>query len=164
MAAAHRGLGETNLERQALSKAAVLDADVVDGFLRLMELASATGDWSEVAANGERYLAVNPLVPAPYRFLGLAHEELGHAPKAIQAYNTLLKLDAPDPAGVHFRLAKLLHAQGDSSAKRHVLQTLEEAPRFLDAHRLLLAITEQGRAETNRPPDAPSAIPPNPKP
>lgn len=164
LAAAHRGLSETNLERQALSKAAVLDADAIDAFLRLMELASASGGWSEVAANAERYLAVNPLVPAPYRFLGLAHEELKHTPKAIQAYNTLLKLDAPDPAGIHFRLAKLQHAAGDSSAKRHVLQTLEEAPRFLEAHRLLLAITQESRADTNRLPEAPAAAPTNPNP
>jgi hypothetical protein len=52
----------------------------------------------------------------------------------------MLLLDPPDPAEVHFRLARLLRKAGDPAAKRHVLQALEEAPRFRDAHRLLLEI------------------------
>jgi uncharacterized protein HemY len=52
----------------------------------------------------------------------------------------MLLLDPPDPAGVHFSLARLLHKQRDDAAKRHVLQALEEAPRFREAHRLLLEI------------------------
>lgn len=164
LAAAHRGLNETNLEHQALSRVAALDAEAAEAFLRLMELASASGDWSEVAANAERYLAVNPLVPAPYRFLGRAQEELRHGEKAIQAYQTLLKLDPPDPADVHFRLAKLLHAAGDRSAKRHVLQALEEAPRFLEAHKFLLAITREKQPEAGKAPETAPPVPPKPNP
>jgi len=41
---------------------------------------------------------------------------------------------------VHFRLARLLRQRSDPAAKRHALQALEEAPRFRDAHRLLLEI------------------------
>ncbi|MBI2949660.1 MAG: tetratricopeptide repeat protein [Verrucomicrobia bacterium] len=157
LASAHRGLNETDLERQALSRVAALDADAIDAFLRLMELASATGDWSEVAANAERFLAVNPLVPGPYRYLGRAHEELGRPQKAIEAYQILLKLDPPDPADVHFRLAKMLHTAGDHSAKRHLLKALEEAPRFLEAHKFLLAITQEKPAASPPPADAPPA-------
>jgi len=160
LAAAHRGLNETNLERQALSRAAALDADAIDAFLRLMELASGTRDWPEVAANAERFLAVNPLVPAPYRFLGRALEEMGRPQRAIEAYRILLKLDPPDPADVHFRLAKMLQAAGDRSAKRHVLKALEEAPRFLEAHKFLLAITQEKSPATSPPPaEAPPAKP-----
>jgi hypothetical protein len=50
-------------------------------------------------------------------------------------------LDPPDPAEAHYRLARLLHQAGDPAAKRHVLQALEEAPRFREAHRLLLEIS-----------------------
>jgi tetratricopeptide (TPR) repeat protein len=162
LASAHRGLTETNLERQALSRVAALDADAIDAFLRLMELASATSDWPEVASNAERFLAVNPLVPAPYRFLGRAHEELGRPEKAIRAYQILLKLDPPDPADVHFRLAKMLHAAGDGSARRHALKALEEAPRFLEAHKFLLAITQEKTAEPSTPPREAAPAKPNP--
>ena len=48
-------------------------------------------------------------------------------------------LDDTDPAEVHYRLAKLLSQAGKKDeARREVLKSLEEAPRFLDSHRLLL--------------------------
>jgi hypothetical protein len=51
-------------------------------------------------------------------------------------------LDPPDPAAAHYQLARLLHARGgsESEAKRQVLESLEDAPRFRDAQRLLLEI------------------------
>jgi tetratricopeptide (TPR) repeat protein len=163
IAAAHRGLNETDLERTALEKLAQLDADASDAFLRLMELGAAKTEWNAVAANGERLLAVNPLIAQPYRFLGRAHEELGEPPQAIQAYQTLLKLDPGDLADVHFRLAKLLHQAGDGAAKRHALQALEEAPRFREAHRLLLSIVEKGQASAPKPAERPTENQPAPK-
>jgi hypothetical protein len=60
----------------------------------------------------------------------------------------LLRLDPPDPAGAHFQLAKLLRAQRDAGAKRHLLMALEEAPRFREGHRLLL---EMAAETTNSP-------------
>jgi tetratricopeptide (TPR) repeat protein len=141
LADVHRNLGETNLEREVLSKLAALDADASDTFLRLMELDSATKDWSLVATNAERYLAVNPLVPQPHRYLAQACEALDQSQRAIESYQTLLLLEPPDPAEAHYRLARLLHQAGDAAAKRHVLQALEEAPRFREAHRLLLEIS-----------------------
>jgi len=44
---------------------------------------------------------------------------------------------------VHFRLAKLLHSEGDPRARRHVLQALEEAPRYREALRLLMEINKK---------------------
>ncbi|HSH94959.1 MAG TPA: hypothetical protein VK968_12490, partial [Roseimicrobium sp.] len=61
-------------------------------------------------------------------------------PEAIDSYTTLLKLDPPDIADAHFRLARLLAKQDPKSAKRHVLQALEEAPRFQAALALLLEL------------------------
>ena len=85
LAEVHRNLGETNLERKVLSKLAALDADASDAFLRLMELYSATQDWSLVATNAERYLAVNPLVPQPHRYLAQACEALDQSQRAIES-------------------------------------------------------------------------------
>ena len=145
-AAVHRGLGETNLEHAVLSQLAALDADATDTYLRLMELESGAGDWMPVARNADRFLAVNPLLPQPYRYLARAQEALGQTQPAIRSLQTMLLLDPPDPADVHFRLAKLLHQSGDPGAKRHLLQTLEEAPRFREAHRLLLELNRGGNA------------------
>ena len=158
LADAHRGLGETNEERAVLTKFASLEADALEAYSRLMDLNATTKDWAAVALNAERYLAVNPLVSQPYRHLAQASEELGQRDTAIRACRTLLLLDPPDPAGAHFQLARLLHQAGDASAKRQVLQALEEAPRFRAAHKLLLEMTRPAV-----PPPAPAAAPPTPQ-
>jgi tetratricopeptide (TPR) repeat protein len=151
LAAVHRGLNETQEERAALEKWAALDSDVPDAYLRLMKLAEAAEDWSAVSLNAERFLAVNPLLPQPYRFLARASEETGDGSRAILACQKLLLLDPPDPAEVHFRLARRLRTQDATSARRHVLQALEEAPRFRDAHRLLLELVQARPPSTNSP-------------
>ena len=90
-----------------------------------------------------------------HRTIAKAAEETGRTDVAIGAYRTLVAMKPNDPAIVHFRLARLLAAKGDSAAKRQVLMALEEAPRYRDAHRLLLEITrsevESKSAETDNP-------------
>ena len=125
LAAAHRGLNETNDERVVLMTLAGLEADDIDTYARMMELSAEAKDWGAVATNATRYLAVNPLVALPYRYLADAAEKLNQPESAIAASQTLLQLDPPDPAGTHFLLARLLHKKGDASAKRHLLQALE---------------------------------------
>jgi tetratricopeptide (TPR) repeat protein len=142
LAATHRSLGETNEERKVLQLFAERDPTASGAFLRLMELARESQDWKAVALNARRYLAVNPLVPAPYRFLADAADNIDDAPSGIEACRALLELDPPDPAQVNYRLARLLYSKRDPAAKRYVLQALEEAPRYRDALRLLLDINK----------------------
>ena len=144
----------TSQERATLTKLAALDADSVDAYQRLMEMAAATKDWPVVAENARRYLAVNPLVPQPHRWLARASEELKQPLEAITAYQTVLLLDPADPAEVHFRLAKLFTPTDAKAAKDHVVRALEEAPRFREAHELLLKLT---------PVEAAAPAAPNPK-
>ena len=80
------------------------------------------------------------MLAVPYRHLAEAAEVLKQADAAISAWQTVLKLDPRDPAEAHYRLARLLYSKGDPSAKRHLLMALEEAPRFREAHRMLLEI------------------------
>jgi len=140
LAAAHRMLGETNAEFKVLERLAEKDDDAANVYLRLMELAASRQDWSVVATNSQRYLAVNPLIAAPHRYLARASEASGQPASAITSYQALLELEPPDQAEIHYRLARLLHANGDPGARRHVLQALEEAPRFREALRLLRQI------------------------
>jgi predicted Zn-dependent protease len=149
LALAYRNLAQTNRERATLAAFAKLDDEAPNTYLRLMELDSAAGDWQADATNANRYLAVNPLVPRPYRYLAQASDKLGDTNSGIGAWRDILELDPPDPAEAHFRLAELLHRAGDPSARRHVLQALEEAPRYPDALHLLL--------ELNRPTSQASA-------
>ena len=88
--------------------------------------------------NAERVLAVNPLLPGPHRSLALANETQGRKDDAAKSWRTLLQLDPEDPAEAHFHLARLLKENEEGKAKRHLLMALEEAPRFRQAHRLLM--------------------------
>jgi tetratricopeptide (TPR) repeat protein len=140
LAVAHNALGETNAERQVLAQLAEKDDEAIDAYLRLMELGSAAKDWPAVIENAERFLAVDPLVSPPYRFLAKASEQTDATQPAISSYRALLQLDPPDPAELHFHLAQALHRVSNPEARRHVLQALEESPRYRDALRLLLEI------------------------
>jgi hypothetical protein len=144
LAVTERNLNDTNAEWAALEKLAQRESDFVDLYLRLIELSVSGKDWAAAAKYANLLLAVNPLIPAPYAALARAGDALGENEQAIAAYRRLLLLEPADPAEVHYQLARLLHARGnaEAEAKRHVLQALEEAPRFREAQRLLLQIED----------------------
>ena len=107
-----------------------------------MELEEAAGDWKGLARDARRLLAVNPLIPPPFRRLARASEELGRPAEALAAYRGPgARSTSPTRPTIHYRLARLLKQAGQpAEARREVLKSLEEAPRFLDAHRLLLEL------------------------
>ena len=144
-------------ERAALEALATREAGAGPAYLRLMELEQASGDWDGLGRDARRMLAVNPLIPAPHRALAASAEKLGRDAEALDAYRALAILDETDPADTHYRLARLLAKVGRApEARREVLKALEEAPRFLDAHKLLL--------ELAGPDPAPASPPPSPTP
>jgi len=149
LAAADRGLGDTNAERQVLTQFAQQDDEANEAFLRLAELSVSADDWPAVVLNAQRSLAVDPLVSAPYRFLAQASRHSGDPLQAIQANRALLELDPSNPAEVHFELAQALHRTGDPGALRQVLQALEEAPRYRKALQLLVQIHDAPRQKTS---------------
>lgn len=145
LAVTERNLKETNAELATLQKFAMQESDFVDLHARLIELSEAQQDWPAVTKYANRLLAINPLISLPHRALAEAGVASGNNEQAITAYRKLLLLDPPDPSDVHYQLARLLHARGDSEAEaeRQVLQALEDAPRFRDAQRLLLEIKDK---------------------
>jgi len=155
LAVVYRRLSDPAAEQRILEELAMRDGDASPAYLRLMELAEVAGNWGGLARNARRLLAVNPLIPTPYRHLARAAEESGERDEAVTAYRALALLDDTDAAGVHYRLAKLLHQAGKPrEARREVLRSLEEAPRFRDAHRLLLELVEQDPAAAVSPPSS----------
>lgn len=158
LAAAHRALNEAAAEREILQRWADVDDEASDAYLRIMELAAAEKDWATVKRNSERYLAVNPLVPPPYRYLAQAATALGDESAAVVAWRTLLQLDVPERADGHYQLAQLLRKRGDNAeARRHVLLALEETPRYREALRLLLDLS-RSRADTEKTGVAPETV------
>jgi tetratricopeptide (TPR) repeat protein len=149
LAVAHRELGETQAERSVLEKLVARDDEAGAARLRLAELAAEKKEWKAVVEHATQAIAINPLVPAPHRHLAAAAEAAGERAAAIEAQRALLVLDPLDLAETHFRLARLLHEEGKTAeARRHVLQSLEQAPRYLEAHRLLLEIVGQEKSST----------------
>jgi tetratricopeptide (TPR) repeat protein len=144
LAKVNRELKDTTSERKALEKLARIDSQALDTYKRLLEIAEGDKNWQQIQENGERYLAVNPLNPVPYKYLAEAQEALGKDREAIRSYRVMLMMDPEDPSQVHFRLARQLQKTGEPDAKRQVLMALEEAPRFREAQRLLL---EMNRAK-----------------
>jgi tetratricopeptide (TPR) repeat protein len=155
LATVSRELDDPEAERAALEAFVSRDAGAGSALLRLIELDEAEEDWPRLAEHARAMLAVNPLIPAPHRALARASERLGVAPEAIVAYRSLARLDPTDPAEIHFRLAGLLRREGRADeARREVLRALEEAPRFRDAHRLLLELVDAGEEPSPEPEDA----------
>jgi tetratricopeptide (TPR) repeat protein len=155
LVAALRALNDTAGEREVLKRWVEIDDEATEGYLRLMELAAEEKDWSTVARNSDRYLAVNPLVPPPYRYLAQAAAGMGDDSTAVVAWRTLIQLDVPERADGHFQLASLLYKRGDNNeARRHALMALEETPRYRAALRLL---SDLNRARGDKPEE--TAIP-----
>ncbi len=147
LAEVHKNLGEIEQEREVLEKLAENSSDAVYAYVRLMEIAAENENWQQVAKNGERYMAVYPMLTKLHWQLGNAYEKLGRSEKALNSYRRLLSLDYADPAELNYRLGRLLEQKDPDAAKRHVLLALAEAPRFRAAHKLLLKIIEENGPE-----------------
>ena len=145
LAEAHRKLGETEQERDVLGKLAMISSDASYAYGRLLEIALEQEDWQSVLRYGEKSMAVYPMLAQLHWQLGRAGEELGRDEQAVKSFKRLLLLDPADPADVNYRLGRLLLAKDPAGAKRHVLMALAEAPRFRQAHRLLLKIVNETR-------------------
>jgi hypothetical protein len=160
LAEIHRALGEKDDELAILRKIAARDAEAIDVYVRLMELEAERGGWKETLENADRARAVNPLILPPNQKQFAALQKLNRDDEAIVAGERLLRLNPPDPTGVHFDLAKLKADKAPDAAREHVLQALEEAPRFRAAQKLLLKLgpTKEAPAKP-RPAATPAAEP-----
>ena len=142
LAKLYRGEERFEDERRVLRDYMQHSADDLPEFLRLLELDSQNNDLRAMLQSAQRVLAVNPLLPQPHRTIAQVAEQLKRPQDAIAAWQTLIAMDPEDPAEAHFELARLLHQQRLPGAKKHALYALEAAPRYRDAHRLLLEIVE----------------------
>jgi hypothetical protein len=146
LAAIAQKLAEPAAEREALEQYAAHDADSTAVLLRLIELATQQEATEALERNALRLMGVNPLTKHPHQALARAAEWKDDPVAAVAAYRSLLLFAPEDPSLVHFRLATHLGAIGElDGARRHVLQSLEHAPRYRDAQRLLLEFVRAER-------------------
>ncbi len=141
LASIYRDNNDTSNEIKSLKKIAQLDASSVEANSRLMELSVAANNWDDVEKYATQMLGINPLIKSPHRYLAAAAEKKKDDQVLIPALSALAKMDPIDPADVNYRLASaLFRKQQYRRARRHVLLALDQAPRYRDAHQLLLKI------------------------
>ena len=146
----HRELGDQEQEQKSLENLTMLDADSVEPLNRLLEISSTNGRWELTKKYARRLIALNPLIPSPHRYLSIAAEKTNDDAASIEALQVLARMNPLDAADVHFRLASaMFREQQWADAKRHVLMALEQAPRYRDAHQLLLKIVDNEPVNAN---------------
>lgn len=132
-----RKLDDESAEKASLLTVVANEADQLPAVVRLLQLAQANENWTEVARWSDAWLAIDPLGATPWRARMDSHLALKEMDVAVAAGETLLRLDPPDRAGIHYQLATVLEPSDSTAARRHVLQALEDAPRFRAAYDLL---------------------------
>ncbi len=138
LAICYRELDRNSDEQQTLATYCDLASDDVGAMERLIELATETADWPTVQKYADRWIAVQPLIASPYRHVAVAGKHLNLLPQRQRALEALIAMAPVDVASLHFELAQVYREQGRiADAKRAVLRTLEQAPRFMAAHELL---------------------------
>ncbi|MEM9941642.1 MAG: tetratricopeptide repeat protein [Planctomycetota bacterium] len=154
LARCYRELDQQDKAISALEKYARLDADSVEVFLSLLQNTSAQGDWEKTRKYARKLAGVNPLLTAPHRFLSMAAQKLGDDRSLIDALAVLSKMNPLDASDVHFRLASALNREKRyAEAKTEVVKALENAPRYRDAHQLLLTILDNIEVELEAKPE-----------
>ena len=135
-------------EFKALQEASRLKSGDSQVYERLIELAIRMQDWDVVALQAERWLALNPLIPAPHRAFAKAAENNGDFSAATRSLKALTLMDPFDPAETFYRYAVALQKSGEvEQARRQILKCLEQAPRYRKAHQLLLELNERVSGE-----------------
>lgn len=134
----HREKKQAAEETAALRHLAERNSGALTVFLRLIELETEAQNWPLVIEHARRALALNPFLRTPNEALAQAAAATGDNAQALAATRRLLRLDPPNPAQLHHRLAVLLLPDDPAAARRHLLDALALAPRFRAAHELLL--------------------------
>lgn len=137
-AEALRHLGKVDEEAAVLRDLCTRSSDVLPALLRLVEIESTAQRWDEVRLHAMRATALNPFLAGPQTALARAADALGDVPGAISGYERMLSLETDNRADVLFRLARLHRSTDLEKSRRYVLDSLALAPRFREAHRLLL--------------------------
>lgn len=144
LAKVHAKLDETEQERERLEELVALSGDALPALRRLTDLAQEQENWEQVLAYAEKILAIQPLLPGVHVVIAEAADQLDRPEQTAAALRALRSMDPVDPAAIDYRLARaLVDLEQYDEAKHHVLMALDEAPRYRDAHRLLLQIVER---------------------
>ena len=148
---------QPELEMQTLTGHLQYSADDLEAALRLQELCEQQHQSDRVVELGRTIFAIDPFQPVALTRTATAAEALGQTEVAVSTLNSLLQVQKDDGARLHFRIAVLLKPADPESARRHVLLSLAQAPRYRDAHKLLLELVPETSIDNAGDAEAPRA-------
>jgi len=148
LARCYRQLGQPSRERQVLADWVGLRSDQFHALERLIEIDVEAERWEDVLRWAELALAVDPLRPAIHWSYVEAASRSGHHHKVVRGLEALAALDPVDPAEIDFRLAEAYAAlERRQLAKHHAMAALSRAPRYREAHQLLLKLVDTSETD-----------------
>ena len=123
-----------------------------DSLNQLATLLTAAGNPKEAAAALDRINYIYPMDNELHIKLGALWLDLKNAPGAIREFQAVVGHNPADPAQAHYDLARAYHLNHqDSLAMDELLSSLEAAPGFRAAQKLLLELSG-GQNETTAAP------------
>jgi tetratricopeptide (TPR) repeat protein len=144
LATCYRQLDDPQKERATLEKLFSVSPDALPGLERFIEMEKKEQNWSSVRESAVQALEIQPFSSGLHESIVTACGELDQREQAIDSLVALQAMDPVDVAGLNYQLAQSLAADGQTeAAKSCLVDALLMAPRYRDAHRLLLEITQK---------------------
>ena len=146
LAAARREQGDVDGAIDALVEWQRRGGHAPDTLLALVDDLRAAGREADAAGVAEALNWVMPYAPDAHRFLGDHYLADGDPERALREYDALLGLAPEDPAAARYGMARAaLALEDERAARRELLRSLESAPFFRPAQRLLLELSAAAR-------------------
>lgn len=131
---------KSDLEAAVLAEQIAITADDLTSAVRLQELSIEKEDWKTAAELGHYIFGIDPFQPAAIRRSADAAGKLNDTEQSVRWLERLAVLQPDDMPRINFRIADVLKTVDKPRARRYVLLALEQAPRFREAHELLLEL------------------------
>lgn len=119
-----------------------MDGGSREPLIKAAEIYNKRKDWASLARVLNRAVYIHPYDMKTQKELGEAWLKLENWDPAIAAYQALVSLNTTDPAEAHLDLAAAFLASGNlNAAKQETLRSLEIAPSYGKAQKLLLKLS-----------------------
>jgi tetratricopeptide (TPR) repeat protein len=137
----HHRAGDARRAAEVLGRLVRLNAAHLPALKELAGVLDSLQDDAGALAALDATMVVYPLDQETHEWLARLASRLGRHDLAVRERRAVVALSPADRAGAHYELARALFEAGDlASARTAVLRALEQAPNFVKAQDLLLAI------------------------
>lgn len=135
--------GDKENARKQLEQYSKVGGRNPETLMKLAKWEQDAGDRQAAIATLERLIYIYPLGEELHKTLGDLYTAEGRPEKAVRAYTALVASNGVDQAGSRYNLARaLLAAKRTEEAKEQLLLSLEAAPGFKPAQRMLLELSK----------------------